>query len=272
MRADQARRPLRQPLRQANGHQRMTALADRFPALGRHWSVLREAWRMQNEADRNPSAIAEHEFLPAALEIMEKPPSPGLRILILLLCALFAIALLWSVLGRVDVVAVASGKTMPAANVKLIQSAEIAVGARHPCPQRPACAKRPAPDRARPDDADGRRGAGVAEAARRPHRRGAQSGAARPSRTGAPRSSVARRARRPRSSRRRTSSFAARSPNMRRNAPACSKAARSGRPSYPHRRRDRQASPNSAADRPAARRAPRPRLAGPFLAAAIARI
>jgi hemolysin D len=103
----------------------MTALAERFPTVSRHLAVLREAWRRQNEAERNRKPVAEHEFLPAALEIMETPPSPGLRILMLTLCSLFAIAILWSVLGHVDVVAVASGKTLPAANVKLIQPIEI---------------------------------------------------------------------------------------------------------------------------------------------------
>ena len=105
----------------------MTGLAERFPTLARHLTVLRESWRSQNAADRDRKPIMEHEFLPAGLEIIEKPASPGLRILMLLLCALFTIALLWSVFGRVDVVATATGRTIPAANVKLIQSVEIAV-------------------------------------------------------------------------------------------------------------------------------------------------
>ena len=105
----------------------MSAIADRFPTLARHWAILREAWRRQNAADRDRKETIEHEFLPAALEIMEKPPSPGLRSLMLLLCGLFAIALIWSFVGRIDVVAVATGRTMPATNVKLIQSSEIAV-------------------------------------------------------------------------------------------------------------------------------------------------
>jgi hemolysin D len=105
----------------------MSAIAERFPSLSRHLAVLREAWRNQNEADRNRRPVEEHEFLPAALEIMEKPPSPGLRYLMLALCSLFAIALLWSFFGRVDVVAVASGKTLPIANVKVIQAMEIGV-------------------------------------------------------------------------------------------------------------------------------------------------
>ncbi len=72
--------------------------------------VLRTAWRAQDEAARSRRERSDTEFLPAALEIIETPPSPGLRYLMLVLCALFAIALAWSVLGRLDVVAVASGR------------------------------------------------------------------------------------------------------------------------------------------------------------------
>lgn len=105
----------------------MTGLASRFPTLSRHLAVLREAWRRQTAADRQRKKLDEHDFLPAALEIVEKPASPGLRVLLLLLCCFFALALGWAVLGRVDVVAVATGRTLPAANVKLIQPMEIAV-------------------------------------------------------------------------------------------------------------------------------------------------
>ena len=105
----------------------MIAIDQRFPTLTRHIAVLRESWGRQNAADRGRKPIAEHEFLPAALEIIEKPASPGLRILLLLLCAFFGLALIWSILGMIDVVAVASGRTLPVANVKLIQPMEIAV-------------------------------------------------------------------------------------------------------------------------------------------------
>lgn len=106
----------------------MNALATRFPTITQHLAVLREAWRQENEARRGrKKTIQEHEFLPAALEIMEKPPSPGLRILMLLLCGLFTIGLLWSFIGRIDVVAVATGRTLPIANVKVIQPIELGV-------------------------------------------------------------------------------------------------------------------------------------------------
>jgi hemolysin D len=99
--------------------------ADRFPMLARHWGVLRASWGLQNAADRNRRPLSDHEFLPAALEIMEKPPSPGLRMLLLMTCGFFVLALAWSIIGKVDVVAVASGKITPSGKVKTIQPMEI---------------------------------------------------------------------------------------------------------------------------------------------------
>lgn len=101
------------------------SLADRFPNMARHIEVLRLSWRAQNEADGRAKPRSDHEFLPAALEIMEKPPSPGLRWLLLSICALFTIALVWSCIGTVDIVATASGKVIPTGNVKVIQSVEL---------------------------------------------------------------------------------------------------------------------------------------------------
>lgn len=99
--------------------------ADRFPTLSHHLQVLREAWRWQNEAQAQARPRRDHEFLPAALEIMEKPPSIGLRWLLLALCALFALGLIWSIVGKIDTIATASGKVIPTGNVKVIQPIEI---------------------------------------------------------------------------------------------------------------------------------------------------
>jgi hemolysin D len=101
------------------------SLTARFPTLAHHWQVLRTAWGLETEASRKPRRRLDHEFLPAALEIIETPASPGLRWLMLILCSLFAIALAWSFFGRVDVVAVAAGKVVPTSNVKIIQPIEI---------------------------------------------------------------------------------------------------------------------------------------------------
>lgn len=100
-------------------------LATRFPTLAHHFDVFRQSWRLQKEVDGKARPHSDHEFLPAALEIMEKPPSPGLRWLLLGICALFVVALGWSLIGKVDVIATASGKVIPSGNVKVIQPVEL---------------------------------------------------------------------------------------------------------------------------------------------------
>ncbi len=96
-----------------------------FPNLSRHWAILRESWTRQNKVEASAKPRSDHEFLPAALEIMEKPPSPGLRWLLLSLCGLFVVALIWSFVGKIDVVATATGKVIPTGNIKIIQPMEI---------------------------------------------------------------------------------------------------------------------------------------------------
>lgn len=68
-----------------------------------------------------------HEFLPAALEVQETPPSPVGRTIIWLIVAFFVIALTWSYFGKIDIVAVAHGKIIPSGRVKVIQPAELGV-------------------------------------------------------------------------------------------------------------------------------------------------
>ncbi|WP_454915928.1 HlyD family type I secretion periplasmic adaptor subunit [Xanthobacter sediminis] len=67
---------------------------------------------------------ADREFLPAALEILDTPPSPIRLTLLLSICALALIALVWSWVGRVDVMAVAGGKIQPTGRVKVVQPLE----------------------------------------------------------------------------------------------------------------------------------------------------
>jgi hemolysin D len=66
-------------------------------------------------------------FLPAVLEVTETPPSPTARVLAVVLCLFLVIMLAWALLGRVDVVAVAEGKTIPSGRSKTVQAAEAAV-------------------------------------------------------------------------------------------------------------------------------------------------
>jgi len=67
------------------------------------------------------------EFLPAALEIVETPASPTGRLVAYILMTLFAIALIWACIGRVDIVASAKGKIIPSGRTKVIQPFETGV-------------------------------------------------------------------------------------------------------------------------------------------------
>jgi hemolysin D len=69
----------------------------------------------------------ELEFLPAALEIVETPPSPLGRSIGATLIALFVLALGWASLGHVDIVATAPGKIIPTGYSKVIQPFETGV-------------------------------------------------------------------------------------------------------------------------------------------------
>ena len=67
----------------------------------------------------------ELEFLPAALEIQETPPSPIGRGITWSIVILFIITVIWAFVGKVDIVAVAQGKIVPSDRTKLIQPLEI---------------------------------------------------------------------------------------------------------------------------------------------------
>ena len=66
-------------------------------------------------------------FLPAALEIVETPPSPIKRAIGAAIIALFCTALVWAWWGTIDIVASASGKILPGGRVKVIQPFETGV-------------------------------------------------------------------------------------------------------------------------------------------------
>jgi hemolysin D len=69
----------------------------------------------------------ETAFLPAALEIVETPPAPASRIVGRVLIAFFVLALLWAMLGTVDIIATAPGKVVPTGRTKTIQPFETGV-------------------------------------------------------------------------------------------------------------------------------------------------
>src|SRR5215472_5380794 len=79
----------------------------------------------QRRAERRRRA--EREFLPAALEIIETPVSPGGRIMMAAVGLLVLVSIVWACIGKLDVVATATGKLIPTGKIKLIQPLEIGV-------------------------------------------------------------------------------------------------------------------------------------------------
>jgi hemolysin D len=63
----------------------------------------------------------EHEFLPATLEIQESPPSPLGRLITWLIILFFVVALVWALIGKVDIVVSAPGKIITRGHTKVIQ-------------------------------------------------------------------------------------------------------------------------------------------------------
>jgi hemolysin D len=67
------------------------------------------------------------EFLPAALEIMETPASPVGRSIAAALILLVVSAIGWSIWGKIDIVASASGKVVPTGRTKTVQPLETGI-------------------------------------------------------------------------------------------------------------------------------------------------
>jgi len=66
-------------------------------------------------------------FLPAALELVETPPSPVGRGIAATIILLFCAALVWAWWGTIDIVASATGKVVPSGRTKVVQPFETGV-------------------------------------------------------------------------------------------------------------------------------------------------
>lgn len=92
-------------------------------AYAETWASIREALQQERQREAR-DRVSETAFLPAALELVERPVSPmGRRTAYVLLAGLAAM-LVWLIAGRIDIVASAEGQLSPAGSVKLVQPAE----------------------------------------------------------------------------------------------------------------------------------------------------
>ena len=79
---------------------------------------------------RRPDAASRRsqlEFSPAALEIIETPASPLGRAIAATIVLLIVVAVGWSIVGRIDIVAVALGKVVSSGRTKTVQPLETGI-------------------------------------------------------------------------------------------------------------------------------------------------
>jgi len=75
----------------------------------------------QQPANFHPETL---KFAPQILHIQQAHPSPMPRVVLGLIFILIAVMLVWATFGRLDVVAVAEGKLIPATYLKIVQPSE----------------------------------------------------------------------------------------------------------------------------------------------------
>ncbi len=95
--------------------------------LARYRAIFQAAWAHRAELAGPKRLADEVAFLPAALSLQETPVHPAPRRLAWGLMILFVLALLWSILGKVDIVAVAPGRIIVSERTKVIQPLEASV-------------------------------------------------------------------------------------------------------------------------------------------------
>lgn len=94
--------------------------------LQRYAAHFQFAWVRRAEMEAPHRLPHEVQFLPAALSLQEAPVHPAPRIAMQLIIGFAVLALIWSILGKVDIVATASGKIIPNDRTKVIQPLDTA--------------------------------------------------------------------------------------------------------------------------------------------------
>lgn len=90
-----------------------------------HARVFLDAWNDENRRRKDGRrSWTDADFLPAALEITETPPSPIGRWIIWTIIAAALIAVIWACLAHVDTVAVAEGRLVPEGRLRTVEAAE----------------------------------------------------------------------------------------------------------------------------------------------------
>lgn len=94
--------------------------------LAHYGHVFRLSWRHRKEMESVPRGRDEAEFLPAVLALQDTPLNPLPRVAMWLILSLLLMSLLWACFGKIDIVAVATGKVVLNGNSKTIQAPDSA--------------------------------------------------------------------------------------------------------------------------------------------------
>lgn len=106
------------------------AAKPRHPAielLAKYRAIFGAAWAHRAELAGPARMADEAAFLPAALSLQDTPVHPAPRRFAYVIMALFVIALVWAIFGKIDIVAVAPGRVVVSERTKLIQPLERSV-------------------------------------------------------------------------------------------------------------------------------------------------
>lgn len=95
-------------------------LATRYRGVFQFW------WERRHEIKMPDLKEDEAHFLPAALSIQTAPVSPAGRLVARILITLLVVLFLWSVLGKIDIIANGQGKIIAGGYSKTIASVEVA--------------------------------------------------------------------------------------------------------------------------------------------------
>lgn len=108
----------------------MSAFKFRMQAIGtllrRYKDVFQFFWERRHHNDLPRVTPLESEFLPSALSLQTRPVSPVGRWTGRLIMGLLLGALIWSILGKVDIIVIGTGKVSPIGQPKVIAATEAA--------------------------------------------------------------------------------------------------------------------------------------------------
>lgn len=107
-----------------------TSLKHRYQAFEVLWTRYREMfaffWVRRKELDAPDLKAHEAQFLPSALALQASPVSPAGRWVARILISMLVFALLWSVIGKLDIIVNGQGKIIAGGYTKTIASVELA--------------------------------------------------------------------------------------------------------------------------------------------------